>query len=246
VECHAAGASGADLFGERPAGGPNPSRGLLELAHRGTLFVDEIADLDLDAQARLLVAIEERKVERPGGAGDRFIDVQLVAGTRRDLGARVREGRFRADLYERIAATALSIPALRERPDDIPEVAVELLVELRSEMGRPQASLSFETCAALSAYPWPSNLRELRNVLEWGLLSAEQDDIAGRHLGLEATPPGTSDLSLTLSQVEQRHIERVLQSEGGHVERAAKRLDVPRSTLYQRIKALGIRPRFRG
>jgi DNA-binding NtrC family response regulator len=246
VECHGARASGAELFGERADTVADARKGLLELAHRGTLFVGEIADLDPDAQARLLVAIEERRVEWPGGAGDRFVDVQLLAGTRRDLVAWVREGRFRADLYERIAGIALSIPPLRERPEDIPSIAATLLAELRSEFGRPHASLSFEACAALSAYPWPNNLRELRNVLEWGLLCADQNEIAGQHLGLEVTPPATSDLSLTLSQVEQRHIERVLESEGGHVERAAKRLDVPRSTLYQRIKALGIRPRFRG
>jgi DNA-binding NtrC family response regulator len=243
VECHSAIGSGTDLF----IGSAPESSGLLESAHRGTIFVDEITDLDPDAQARLLVAIEERRVERPGGADHRTVDVQLMAGTRRDLLAWVREGRFRSDLYERLAAIALSIPPLRERPEDIPEVAAALLAELRAEMARPHATLSFEACAALSVYPWPSNMRELRNVLEWGLLCAERDEISGRHLGLEpAAGPASDELSLTLAQVEQRHIERVLQSEGGHVERAAKRLDVPRSTLYQRIKALGIRPRFRG
>ena len=243
VECHSASGSGADLF----SGSAPRSSGLLECAHRGTLFIDEITDLDSDAQARLLLAIEERRVEPPGSSGDRLVDVQLIAGTRRDLVAWVRDGRFRSDLYERLAAIALSIPPLRERPEDIPEVAAALLTELRAEMARPHATLSFEACAALSAYPWPSNVRELRNVLEWGLLCAERDEIGGQHLGLASTADSAaSDLSLTLSQVEQRHIERVLQSEGGHVERAAKRLDVPRSTLYQRIKALGIRPRFRG
>src|SRR5262252_9050901 len=247
VECRVASPSSAELFGNGAAKS-DPRRGLLELADRGTLYIHDIADLEADAQARLQDAIEKRRIERPGSAGDRFVDVQLVAGTRQDLAAAVREGRFRADLHDRIAANTLFIPALRERPEDIPLIAAALLAELRIEMGNPHAPpLSFETCAALSAYPWPNNARELRNVLEWSLLCAEQDEVRGPHLGLAAAPDAAaSDLSLTLSQVEQRHIERVLMSEGGHVERAAKRLDVPRSTLYQRIKALGIRPRFRG
>ena len=113
-------------------------------------------------------------------------------------------------------------------------------------MGRPQASLSFETCAALSAYPGPATSASCATCWSGGCSPRSRTTSPGDTWGSRAPPPGTSDLSLTLSQVEQRHIERVLQSEGGHVERAAKRLDVPRSTLYQRIKALGIRPRFRG
>src|SRR5262249_40120206 len=162
-------------------------------AHRGTLFVDDVADLDDGAQSRLRIAIDERRVAQPDR--DRVVDVQLIAGTRRDLATLVREGRFRRDLHDRLAAIVLRIPPLRERPDDIAQIAAAVIADLRKEMGRPNASLSFEACAALSAYPWPGNERELRNVLEWSLLGAEQEEIRGRQLGLASAPdPAASEL----------------------------------------------------
>jgi DNA-binding NtrC family response regulator len=241
---------GAELFGLEPGAlgtATAAHSGLFEVARHGTVFLDEIGDLDPAVQAKLLEVIEEHRYRRPGETCDRFVDIQLIVATRQDLVELVRERRFREELYYRIGAISLRIPPLRERPDDIPAIARALLAELCVEIGRPQAELTSEARVALQAYRWPENVRELRNVLERALLRAEGDEIVPRHLGLDSRSltPGSAELSLTMAQIERRHIERMLEAEGWHVERAARRLGIPRSTLYQRLKVLGLRPPIR-
>src|SRR5262249_53128996 len=128
--------------------------GLLEIAHRGTFFLDEIGDMDLQVQPKLLTAVEEKRFRRLGDVRDRTVDVRLMAATHQALGQLVREKRFRSDLYFRINALRLEVPPLRRRPEDVPLLAQRLLRQLAAEMGRPELRLDEGASAALQAYPW--------------------------------------------------------------------------------------------
>ncbi len=221
--------------------------GLLEVAHHGVVFLDEVGDMDTAVQAKLLKVIEEKRFRRLGEVRDRRVDIQLVAATHQDLSALVREKRFREDLYYRLHVLSLRIPPLRERVEDIPIIACRLLAMLAAELGRTGISLSPDADARLTAHPWPGNVRELRNVLERAVLRCDGPMIAARHILLDGpladgAPPPEADL--TLEEAEHRHIARALAAEGGHVERAARRLGVPRSSLYERIKRLGLTPPY--
>jgi DNA-binding NtrC family response regulator len=247
-----------ELFGhERGAftSAVNRKQGLLEVAHRGTVFLDEIGDMDLLVQPKLLKVLEEKRFRRLGEVEDRTVDVRLIAATHQDLSECVRAQRFRGDLYFRISTLPLRIPALRERPEDIPVIARNMLARLSRELGRPGLDLAPAAEAALSAYAWPGNLRELRNVLERAVLLSSSPvvrpgDLRFNHVLARTLPPPSeeprgatserSELDLTLQELERRHIERVLAAEGGHVERAARRLGIPRSSLYQKLKRLGL------
>ena len=239
----------SELFGHAKGaftGAVADRKGLLEVAHRGTLFLDEIGDMDVALQPRLLKALEEKRFRRVGEAAERRVDVRLVAATHQDLRELVREKRFRADLYYRINTLVLRVPPLRSRAGDVPGIAAALLARLTREMGRAELELSEDAIAALMAHSWPGNVRELRNVLERGVLASRGPVLRGADLRFDAVPelpPGSADPSdLTLEQLERRQIERVLALEKGHVAAAAERLGVPRSTLYQKLKAFGIDP----
>jgi DNA-binding NtrC family response regulator len=250
-----------ELFGhERGAftGAVSRKQGLLEVAHRGTVFLDEIGDMDFLVQPKLLKVLEEKRFRRLGEVEDRTVDVRLIAATHQDLPEAVRAQRFRRDLYFRISTLPLHLPALRERPEDIPVIARDMLARLSRELGRPGLDLTPAAEAALGAYAWPGNLRELRNVLERAVLLSSTpvlrpDDLRFNHVLARALSPAAeaprgprserSELDLTLRELERRHIERVLAAEGGHVERAARRLGIPRSSLYQKLKRLGLSSR---
>jgi len=166
-----------------------------------------------------------------------------VAATHQDLGSLVREKKFRSDLYFRVTTIPLRVPPLRERVEDILPLAEELLASLAADLGRPGARLADEARRALQTYAWPGNVRELRNVLERALLLAEAGVISRSGLRFDVAFDAASeadDSRLTLEEVESRHIERTLRQEDGHVGRAAARLGVPRSSLYQRLKKLGL------
>jgi DNA-binding NtrC family response regulator len=235
-----------ELFGHEKGaftGAVAAKEGLLEVAHRGTLFLDEIGDVDAAVQPKLLKVLEEGRFRRLGDVRDREVDVRLVAATHQDLSESVREKKFRSDLYFRISALPLVIPPLRERPDDIAVLAQTLLARIGGDLGRGELSLAPEAVESLEAYGWPGNTRELRNVLERAAILSRGQVLVPRDLRFSASLEGASpsaDSRLTLEEVERRHIERVLAEEGGHVERAARRLGVPRSSLYERIKRLGI------
>ena len=240
----------SELFGHEKGaftGAVAAKEGLLEVAHRGTLFLDEIGDVDAAVQPKLLKVLEEGRFRRLGDVRDREVDVRLVAATHQDMAGAVRDKRFRSDLYFRISALPLVIPPLRERPEDIPILADALLGGIAAEMGRPDLSLSPEAVDALRAYVWPGNTREMRNVLERAAILSRTPVLSSRDLrftgALDVTAPSSDEGTLTLEEVERRHVQRVLAEEGGHVERAARRLDVPRSSLYERIKRLGLAPK---
>ena len=214
-------------------------QGLFEVAHRGTIFLDEVGDVDLQIQPKLLKVLEEKRFRRVGDVRDRQVDVRLIAATHQDIGSLVREKRFRDDLYFRISTIPLSFPALRERIEDIPTMAQYLLQKLSSDLGRPDLQLDEGSIQALQAYSWPGNVRELRNVIERAVLLSDQNNIGLKDLHFDGQANLGApflDSRLTLIELEKQHIERVLQEEQGRVEKAAKRLGIPRSSLYQKIK----------
>ena len=231
----------SELFGHQKGaftGAVQDKQGLLDLAHRGTLFLDEIGDVDVQVQPKLLKVLEDKQYRRLGDVKPRFSDVRLLAATHHDMVALVRARRFREDLYFRISTIVLRLPPLRERVEDIPVLATEILSRVSHEMGRADARLSDSAIRALSDHVWPGNLRELKNVLERSLLMTDRIEIRRAELRFEsssAISPGDT-ARLTLTELESRHITQVLADEGGSVERAAKRLGVTRNTLYYKIR----------
>jgi DNA-binding NtrC family response regulator len=235
----------SELFGHEKGaftGATAAKPGLLEVAHRGTAFLDEIGDVDLQVQPKLLKVLEEKQFRRMGDVRDRRVDIRLISATHQSLAELVREKRFRSDLYFRISTIPLSVPPLRERPEDVPILAAQILETLAARSGHGKITIAEDAARALSTYSWPGNIRELRNVLERAILLSGRNVLARRDLRFEATEANASpgDLDRTLVEVERRHIERVLRAEGGRVEAAAKKLGIPRSSLYQKLKKFGI------
>ncbi len=255
----------SELFGYRAGaftGALDDKPGLLEEADGGTVFLDEIGDADPRVQTKLLKVLEERRVRRLGEVRERSIDFRLVAATHWDLPARIRSGGFRKDLYYRISILPLSIPPLRERPEDLPLLASTILDRVAPDR---RHELHPDALDRLQRHSWPGNLRELRNVLERAallgpdrLITAEDvhldplHDLSSPAAGHPPDAPSTTGTArrrggdrsspLTLEESEIRHIRQVLREAGGNVTRAAERLDVPRSSLYEKLKRYGIRP----
>ena len=235
----------SELFGHARGaftGAVQAKSGLFETADRGTLFLDEIGDIDTGVQPKILKAVEDKRFRRLGEVAERRVDVRLIAATHRDLAAAVRSGAFRADLFYRLNTLTLHIPALRDRIEDLPALTEALLDRLRRDTGRV-AEIEPAALEALRGYAWPGNIRELRNVLERATLFARDGRITTSSLRLVAVEaPARQDAEETwrLADVERRHIEKALALEQGQVDRAAERLGVPRSTLYQRLKEYGI------
>ena len=236
----------SELFGhERGAftGAVAAKPGLLEVGHRGIVFLDEIGDMDPAIQPKLLKALEEKTFRRLGDVRDRTVDIRLIASTNLALEEMVRSKKFRDDLYYRISTLTLRIPPLRERPHDIPLLAATILQTVCSRMGRLPVVLSPRAEAVLMAYPWPGNIRELSNVLERAMILQRGERLEAVDLGLDdhQAPPqeGQGELA-TLKEMEKAHIERVLQRTGGNVGEAAQILGMARRTLYDRLKALGL------
>jgi transcriptional regulator with GAF, ATPase, and Fis domain len=236
----------SELFGhERGAftGAAGTKPGLLELADGGSLFLDEIGDMDLRVQPKLLKVLEEQRFRRLGDVRYRQVDVRVIAATHQDLAAGVRNKQFRSDLYYRINALPIRIPPLRERRQDLPLLAAQSLRFRSASSGRAAPTLSADALQALMEHSWPGNIRELNNVLERALLRQAGDVITRDDISLEpgsAASVAPTPAGLTLEEVKRRHITAVLREEGNRVDRAAIRLGVPKSTLYQKIKHLGI------
>jgi DNA-binding NtrC family response regulator len=231
----------SELFGHEKGaftGAVGVKRGLIEAAHHGTMFLDEIGDTDPAVQPKLLKVIEEKRFRRLGDTAERKVDVRFVAATNRNLAALVQEGRFREDLYYRVNTMVLRLPPLRQRKEDIPAIAAQLLQRLACDMRRPVPQIEPEAEEALAAHPWPGNVRELRNVLERALMLASSPLLRRGDLRLNghAAAPSLTALPDTLRDLEWQHISRVLAEEGGNVPRAAQRLGIPRSTMYQKLK----------
>lgn len=218
-------------------------QGLFEVAHRGTIFLDEIGDVDLQIQPKLLKVLEDNRFRRVGDVRDRQVNVRLIAATHQDIGQLVREKKFREDLYFRVSTIPLAFPALRERVEDIPIVAEYLLNKVAADLGRSEIKLEPDSIRALQAYSWPGNIRELRNVIERAVLLTDEKTITLKDLHFDGNSHQRAayvDSNLTLNELEKQHIKRVLHEENGRVEKAATRLGIPRSSLYQKIKKFQI------
>ena len=222
-----------ELFGHEKGaftGATASKQGMLEIADGGTVFLDEIGDVDPRVQPKLLKVLEEKRFRRLGAVREREVDIRLIAATHHDLASKVKEGTFRSDLYFRISSIPLTMPALRDRKEDIVPLARTLLARSLADPSRtPQ--LTDDAALALREYAWPGNIRELRNVLERAALLCNDNTITRRDLRFEST---------SAQDAHAGDLKRVLHDVGGKVEQASLRLGVPRSTLYQKIKLHGI------
>jgi DNA-binding NtrC family response regulator len=222
--------------------------GLFELAHGGTLFLDEIGEITPSLQAKLLRVLESGEIRRVGGSETRKVDVRLIAATNRNLRAATRDGRFREDLYYRLAVVEIRLPPLRERPEDFVPLCQHLLERLARERGYSLPTIDDQALAHLRAYPFPGNIRELRNVLERSLLLGDGRRIRPADLPAELlvghlpSPQADMPAIAPLAEVEKRHIEMVLKLTGWNKKRAAEILRVDRKTLYAKIAAYGLGP----
>jgi DNA-binding NtrC family response regulator len=251
-----------ELFGhERGAftGAGSKKVGKLDLAHRGTLFLDEVAELPLASQAKLLRVLEEKCFDRVGGTQPIEVDARIVLATNRDLRKAVEEKLFREDLYFRIAAVPLTVPPLRERGDDVLLLTDHFLSEFRAEFGKPALQLSNEAKQRLREYPWPGNVRELRNTIERAVILADGEKIGAEALQLpDARPAAASvptgmvpqdfDWSGTLAEISERasaHVEKVLLEKTlrecqWNKTRAAEKLGVTPKTLLAKLRGAGL------
>jgi len=218
--------------------------GAFERAHGGTLFLDEVAELPLDLQPRLLRALESRTVRRVGGKHDKPIDVRVIAATNRDLRADVAAGRFREDLFFRLAVAVVKVPPLRERLDDLPELIHTLLADL----GRPDVHGSDAALDALRAHGWPGNVRELKNVLACAVafIDAGGGWLEPKHVRLvshSTDPAWIEGLPLAgqrLDLIERAAIRQTLAQTAGNKINAARTLGIAVSTLYEKLKKYGV------
>jgi transcriptional regulator with PAS, ATPase and Fis domain len=231
----------SELFGyERGAftGAQQSKAGHIEMAARGVLFLDEVSEMSLTAQVKMLRFLQEREYQRLGGTRVQKADVRIIAATNRDLDDAVTRGAFREDLLYRLQVFDIVLPPLRERRSDIPQLAAEFLVECAQSLHRRVPQLTDEALDALLAHGWPGNIRELRNVLERAAILSD-GDIECRHLSLRAktrTPVESSDLS----EVEKGTIERTLQQTGWNKSKAARQLGLTRTQLYGRLRRYGL------
>jgi transcriptional regulator with AAA-type ATPase domain/tetratricopeptide (TPR) repeat protein len=243
----------AELFGfERGAftDARQAKPGLLQLAHGGFLFLDEVGLLSIVVQGKLLKVLEERTVRRLGSTRDQPVDVSMITATNEDLAAAMRGGRFREDLYHRIAVVTLSLPPLRERVGDSVLLAEHFVTRACSDYGLPPKTFAPEALAALEAYPWPGNVRELNNVVERAVLLSNTAMITKEMLGLapDVVPrsPGTtggprSEIKSLRSAIRD-HLLEVLTQTGWNISRTAAQLEVSRNTVAARIRRFGLRP----
>jgi two-component system response regulator HydG len=237
-----------ELFGhERGAftDAKSAKRGLFEVADGGSIFLDEIGDLAMELQPKLLTVLETNRFRRLGATTETQVNVRLIAATHRDLPLMVRAGRFREDLYYRLSVLPVHIPPLRERgARDVAELALRLVGDLRRRVPTGPATISTEALDILARCAWPGNVRELRNVLERAMLVAgDTPELKPHHLPRELHPASAAwdDAGPdSLSEVTRRHVTRVLERNRGNRQRTAKALGVTRATLYKWLKDWGM------
>ena len=241
----------SELFGHEKGaftGALRRKPGRFELAHTGSIFLDEIGDLPANTQIKLLRVLQEKEFERVGGEETIRVDVRVIAATHRDLQAEVESGRFREDLYYRLHIVPISLPPLRQRPEDIPLLAGHFLQRLGERLGKPGLVLTPEALNALRRYSWPGNVREFENVLERAAVLCD-----GSRISLAALPPLARernsrlaipdemfDLNATLAEVEKTLIKRALERAHGVKAKAARQLGIKSTTLLYKIEKYGL------
>ncbi len=222
--------------------------GRFELADRGTLLLDEVSEMDMPLQAKLLRVIQESEIDRLGGKDPVAVDVRIVATTNADLKTCIKEKKFREDLYYRLNVIPVRVPPLRERPGDIAALADHFLAKYAAENGRRKPALAAETAAALAAYPWPGNVRELENVIERAVLVCKGDVLLPWHLALdgnetrsagpageEAAPAASNGESTTLRDMEKNLIFSTLKKVRGNKTRASEILGISVRTMRNKL-----------
>ena len=239
-----------ELFGHEKGAFTDASdmkKGLVELCDRGTLFLDEVADMPLATQSKLLRFIDNRSFKRVGGARDMSVDIRIVTATNKDVESEVRGGRFRSDLYFRLKVVSIELPPLRDRGDDVLVLGRHFLREFARKFQKGFQDLAPDAEARLLAYPWPGNVRELRNLIERVVLLEEGETLSADHLPSEFSGPRSSaaapndSLALpTLAQIEADHISEVLRLTAGNKSRAARILGISRQGLIEKLRRLRI------
>jgi len=241
----------SELFGreEVPFGGVVAQKmGLLDVAHRGTLFLDELGDMDIHIQPKLLKVLDEGLFRRVAGLRDREVDIHLIAASNLDMATLVANDKFRRDLFSKVNTLSLVIPPLRTRIGDIPVIAQSFLEELEKDMSRGRLEFGKGVMTSLKGYGWPGNIRELRNVLERAALLCKDGII--RREDLHFYVPASvvtkdprfvpccesEDNVVTLKELERQYISFVLQKENGRAVRAAAKLAIPRTTFYAKLR----------
>ena len=230
----------SELFGHEAGAFTGADRrrlGQFERAHKGTVFLDEVGELSPACQAKLLRVLEGHPFQRLGGSDPIRVDVRVVSATHRDLREMVRGGGFREDLYYRLRVIELRVPPLRERGDDLLDLAVIFLDRFGREVGRGPSRFSPSAAAAIVAYAWPGNVRELKNAVERAVVLGQGDEVTVEDLGLSAAPSGEMPVPqlVSLEEAERRHIEFVLRTVGGNKTQACKILGIGRGTLYKKL-----------
>ncbi|OYV51626.1 MAG: sigma-54-dependent Fis family transcriptional regulator [Acidocella sp. 35-58-6] len=250
-----------ELFGVEAGAGPNgvPRRiGVLERAHGGTLLLDEISDMPMETQGKIARVLQEQSFERVGGGANSRVkvDIRVVASTAKDLTAEIAAGKFREDLYYRLAVVPLRVPSLKERREDIPALAADFLARAAETSGLPMRALASDAIAALQAHDWPGNVRQLRNIMDWLMIMrvAETPDFfRAEHLPTElsahapralAIDPAADVMALPLREArdvfETQYLQAQLLRYGGNISRTANFVGMERSALHRKLKQLGI------
>src|SRR3954453_3982831 len=243
----------SELFGHRRTnadGAADNKVAKLQKPHGGRFFLDEVGDMSLRTQAKVLRALDEHRFEPVGGAQLIQVDARVVAATNKNLDKEIERGNFREDLFYRLNVIPFTVPPLRDRAEDVPSLAAHFLREFTTAYGRKPKELSKDAKNALMEYHWPGNVRELRNLMERIVILYPQGRIEVRHLSLDSTrktsipkSDGFASLHEVKEAAERDYILRKLEETGGNVTRASELLGLERSNLYRKMKALGIAPK---
>jgi transcriptional regulator with PAS, ATPase and Fis domain len=240
----------AELFGHEKGaftGAIRDRKGRFELAHRGSLFLDEVADLGPAVQAKILRVLQEKEFERVGGTQTIKVDVRVISATRKRLEDEVLAGRLREDLFYRLKVIPVTLPPLREHKEDILPLAEHFLEKYARPLGKEIRGIAPEACRQLLAYPWPGNVRELEAAVQRAVTLTKNAMLTAEDISFEGVPTPSDQASVpaqpltdAIRETERRYLQEVLRSVGGQKQRAAEILGISRKTLWKKMKLFGL------